>query len=124
MTALQQQLAAAETQISPVQNESDKDRLLLVSEKEQLLRELRSVRGRTEREMAIVRMRIEQLQRDIHDAFSIQNRQISERIKLNETKADVLRKLENATKLTSYLEHQLKRYDQTLAFTDLIAATS
>ena len=111
MTALQQQLAAAETQISPVQNESDKDRLLLVSEKEQLLRELRSVRGRPEREMAIVRMRIEQLQRDIHDAFSIQNRQISERIKLNETKADVLRKLENATKLTSYLEHQLKRYD-------------
>lgn len=89
-------------------------RLLLVSEKEQLLRELRSVSGRSERDMAAVRARIEQLERDIFAAFSIQNQQISERIRLNDAKADVLRKLENATKLTSLLEHQLQRCARSL----------
>ena len=84
-------------------------RLILISEKEQLLRELRSVSGRSELEMNSVRVRIEQLQRDIQDVVNIQNRQITERIKLSETKADVLRKLEKATQLTSNLETQLKR---------------
>ncbi len=39
---LQQRLASLEERISPGQLESDNDRLLLIQEKEQLLRELRS----------------------------------------------------------------------------------
>ena len=62
--------------------------------------------------MTSVRARIEQLQRDIQDAVNVQNRQITERIKLNETKSDVLSKLEKATQLTSHLETQLKRFVQ------------
>ena len=38
---LQQRLASLEERISPGQLESDNDRLLLIQEKEQLLRELR-----------------------------------------------------------------------------------
>ena len=60
--------------------------------------------------MQAVRARIEQLQRDIFNLFSAQNEQISARIRQNEMKADVLRKLENATKMTSQLEHQLQRF--------------
>ena len=45
----------------------------------------------------------------LQEAVQKQNRQIAERIKLNDSKAEVLRKLEEATKLTSFLEAQLKR---------------
>jgi hypothetical protein len=41
---LQQRLASLEERISPGQLESDNDRLLLIQEKEQLLRELRYTR--------------------------------------------------------------------------------
>ena len=41
-----QSLASLEEKINPGQLESDKDRLLLIQEKEQLLRELRSISPR------------------------------------------------------------------------------
>ena len=64
---IQQSLAALEERISPGSLESDKDRLLLIQEKEQLLRELRSItpRSRTDAEMANVRQEIGKLEMDL-----------------------------------------------------------
>ena len=73
---IQQSLAALEERISPGSLESDKDRLLLIQEKEQLLRELRSItpRSRTEAEMAAVREEIGKLEMDLSNAFEHSNR--------------------------------------------------
>ena len=73
---IQQSLAALEERISPGSLESDKDRLLLIQEKEQLLRELRSItpRSRTEQEMAAVKEEIGKLELDLSNAFEHSNR--------------------------------------------------
>ncbi len=67
--------------MSPGQLESDKDRLLLIQDKEQLLRELRSItpRSRSSREMSEVRAKIQRLERDLDDAMEVSNRCISDR---------------------------------------------
>ena len=56
-------------------------RLLLIQEKEQLLRELRSIdpKGRSEADLQPVKERITQLQNDIHYAQEITKQQIKER---------------------------------------------
>jgi hypothetical protein len=55
-----QSLASLEEKINPGELESDQDRLLLIQEKEQLLRELRSInpRSRSHQEMDKVRTRV------------------------------------------------------------------
>ena len=76
-----QGLANIEEQTAPGQLESDKDRLLLIQEKEQLLRELRSItpNSRPESEMRQVRREIEKLERDLNNAMEISNRCIADR---------------------------------------------
>ena len=56
-------------------------RLLLLQEKEQLLRELRSIdpKGRSGEEMTSIRQRITQLEYDLKHALQISNKQIQER---------------------------------------------
>lgn len=56
-------------------------RLLLLQEKEQLLRELRSIdpKGRSEDEMLTVRQRINKLEHDLRHAQEISNKQIQQR---------------------------------------------
>lgn len=56
-------------------------RLLLVQEKEQLLRELRSIdpKGRSEEEMTSIYQRIAQLEYDLKHAVEISNKEIQTR---------------------------------------------
>ena len=61
--------------------------------------------------MSQITARIQQLQHDLRMAMQISNKQIAERLKLNESKSDILQKLAEATKLTTFLEAQLKRYE-------------
>ena len=78
---IQQQLAALEERISPGQLESDQDRLLLIQEKEQLLRELRSInsRNRSKSEMNDVKMEIRKLESDLNNAMEVSNKCIADR---------------------------------------------
>jgi protein KIBRA len=78
---IEQGLATIEEQTAPGQLESDKDRLLLIQEKEQLLRELRSItpNSRPEPEMRQVALEIEKLERDLNNAMEISNRCIADR---------------------------------------------
>ncbi|XP_059174838.1 protein KIBRA-like isoform X2 [Physella acuta] len=110
MGELKFRLANIEDKMLPGQPESDRDRLLLLQEKEQLLRELRSIdpKGRSEDEMLTVRQRINKLEHDLRHAQEISNKQIQQRITLHDEKASILHQLSETTKLTSYLESQLR----------------
>ncbi|KAH9513964.1 Protein wwc2 [Bulinus truncatus] len=103
-------LANIEDKMLPGQPESDRDRLLLVQEKEQLLRELRSIdpKGRSEDDMASIRQRITKLEYDLKHAQIISNKQIQQRVTLHEEKASIMQQITETAKLTSYLESQLR----------------
>jgi len=70
-----------EERLNPGQLDSDKDRLLLIQDKEQLLRELRAVkpRSRTSEEMAGVTDKIRALEADLNKAMEVSNRCIADR---------------------------------------------
>ena len=70
-----------EERMCPGQLESDKDRLLLIQDKEQLLRELRSItpRSRSQREMMEIKNKIKNLQQDLNNAMEVSNRCIADR---------------------------------------------
>ena len=70
-----------EERMCPGQLESDKDRLLLIQDKEQLLRELRSItpRSRSQQEMTDIKNKIKNLQQDLNNAMEVSNRCIADR---------------------------------------------
>ena len=107
---IQQQLAVLEERISPGQLESDKDRLLLIQEKEQLLRELRAInlRNRSNAEMNDIRKKIQQLEADLNNAMEVSNKCIADRLKIHEDKQFLLHQLKDSMREVSTLESQLK----------------
>nr|CAH0105309.1 unnamed protein product [Daphnia galeata] len=107
---LQQKMAELEDRIAPGQSESDKDRLLLIQEKEQLLRELRSIapRSRSKTEMETVRNKIQRLEKDLSQALEASNRTIADRLKLHEEKQILLQSMRLALRNVALLEGQLR----------------
>jgi protein KIBRA len=85
---IQQKLADLEEKVQPGQVESDRDRLLLFQEKEQLLRELRSItpRMRSKEEMSGIQLECKRLEQDLNKALEMSNRAISDRLRLHEEK--------------------------------------
>uniref|UniRef100_T1HZF7 WWC1-like helical hairpin domain-containing protein n=1 Tax=Rhodnius prolixus TaxID=13249 RepID=T1HZF7_RHOPR len=80
--SIQHQLADLEEKVTPGQVESDKDRLLLFQEKEQLLRELRSItpHTRSDEEMIDIQNEIRRLEQDLNTALEMSNRAITDRV--------------------------------------------
>lgn len=109
LSDLKHKLAKVEEQMIPGQNEMDKDRLMLISEKEQLLRELRSIdmKGRSEADRNTVQKKIQQLKYDINHAAEISNKQIADRLQLQIERSNLLKELNDTTRLTTTLETQL-----------------
>ncbi|KFM62896.1 Protein kibra, partial [Stegodyphus mimosarum] len=107
---IQQDLADLEEKMSPGQTESDKDRLLLIQEKEQLLRELRSIntKGRSEGEIASIQTEICKLEQELGNAMEMSNRAIADRLKLHEQKNILLMQLRDSMRVTMSLESHLK----------------
>ncbi|KAG1662523.1 Protein kibra [Nymphon striatum] len=107
---IQQKLADLEDRVNPGQTESDKDRLLLIQEKEQLLRELRSinVKGRSESEITEIRSEISKLEQDLNVAMEMSNRAIADRLKIHEQKNLLLQQLKDLLRKTTHLESQLR----------------
>lgn len=107
---IQQQLADLEEKVTPGQTESDKDKLLLFQEKEQLLRELRSItpRTRTQQDMKKIQLEIRRLEQDLNNAFELSNKTITDRVRLHEEKQLLLQQLRNALRSMAMLEGQLK----------------
>jgi len=107
---LQQRLSSLEERISPGQLESDNDRLLLIQEKEQLLRELRSMtsRSRNKQNNEDLRQKIRKLEKDLNQATETSNRCIADRLKTHEEKQDLLQQLKVSMRSVTTLESQLK----------------
>nr|XP_022328024.1 protein WWC2-like isoform X2 [Crassostrea virginica] len=110
LSNLKYRLANIEDQMIPGQNESDKDRLMLLQEKEQLLRELKGInpKGRSAGEMKEIQQRISQLEYDLNVAVEISNKQIADRLQLHDEKSSIMQELAETTRLTSLLESQLR----------------
>lgn len=107
---IQQKLADLEEKVQPGQVESDKDRLLLFQEKEQLLRELRSItpRMRSKEEMCDIQEECKRLEQDLNNALEMSNRAIADRLRLHEEKQLLLQQLKDGLKQMTQLESQLK----------------
>ncbi|XP_012149556.2 WW and C2 domain containing protein kibra isoform X1 [Megachile rotundata] len=107
---IQQQLADLEEKVTPGQTESDKDKLLLFQEKEQLLRELRSItpRTRTQQDMKKIQSEIRRLEQDLNNALELSNKTITDRVRLHEEKQLLLQQLRDALRSMATLENQLK----------------
>lgn len=107
---IQQKLADLEEKVQPGQAESDKDRLLLFQEKEQLLRELRSItpRTRSKEEMTDIQLECKRLEQDLNNALEMSNRAIADRLRLHEEKQLLLQQLRDALRSMTLLESQLK----------------
>ncbi|KAK0082818.1 hypothetical protein PV325_009790 [Microctonus aethiopoides] len=107
---IQQQLADLEEKVTPGQTESDKDKLLLFQEKEQLLRELRSItpRTRTHQDMKKIQCEIRRLEQDLNNALELSNKTITDRVRLHEEKQLLLQQLRDALRSMAMLEGQLK----------------
>ncbi|KAG7206063.1 hypothetical protein KM043_003460 [Ampulex compressa] len=107
---IQQQLADLEEKVTPGQTESDKDKLLLFQEKEQLLRELRSItpRTRTQQDMKKIQCEIRRLEQDLNNALELSNKTITDRVRLHEEKQLLLQQLRDALRSMAMLEGQLK----------------
>ncbi|GBP17754.1 Protein kibra [Eumeta japonica] len=107
---IQQQLADLEDKVQPGQAESDKDRLLLFQEKEQLLRELRSItpRARSKQEMTDIQTECKKLEQDLKNALEMSNKCIADRLRLHEEKQLLLQQLKDALTSMTTLEGQLK----------------
>ncbi|XP_028967216.1 protein WWC2 [Galendromus occidentalis] len=103
---IQREIAELENQMAPGKTESDHDRLLLIQEKEQLLRELKSCsnsRRRDENETEIKRLTTE-----LGWAIESSNRAISDRLKMHEKKTKLLQELSDAMRHAAALEDRLK----------------
>lgn len=107
---IQQKLADLEEKVQPGQAESDKDRLLLFQEKEQLLRELRSItpRTRSKEEMSGIQLECKRLEQDLNNALEMSNRAIADRLRLHEEKQLLLQQLRDALRTMTILESHLK----------------
>lgn len=107
---IQRRLSELEESIEPGEVESDKDRLLLFQEKEQLLRELRSIcpKNRPLHEIAGIHQEIQRLENDLSKAAEMAKKNITDRLRLHEEKQNLLQNLRDALNNMASLESRLK----------------
>ncbi|KNC24994.1 hypothetical protein FF38_11826 [Lucilia cuprina] len=115
---LQQQLADHVERIEPGQLESDKDRILLIQEKEKLLNELNSIslKSRTSEEIHVIQETRRKLEEDLNEAYEATHQQINNRLRFHEEKQLLLDKLQEALKSTKMLEERLKSFSSESTF--------
>ncbi|XP_055923210.1 protein kibra [Eupeodes corollae] len=115
---LQQQLADHVERIEPGQLESDKDRLLLIQEKEKLLTELKSIsmKNKSQQEILMIAQTRRKLEEDLNEAYEATNQCIANRLRLHEEKQTLLAKLQEALKSTKMLEERLKSFSSESTF--------
>lgn len=107
---IQLQLAQLDNEAWPGRAEADWDRLQLIREKEALLQELQLISQQKRLPEALARLETERqrLEDDIHCAQAIPCQQFAERLLLQDKRSCLLKQLEEATRLTTYLHSQLK----------------
>uniref|UniRef100_A0A8C0NCE0 C2 domain-containing protein n=1 Tax=Canis lupus familiaris TaxID=9615 RepID=A0A8C0NCE0_CANLF len=107
---IQQQLTQLDNESWPGLAEADRDRLQLIKEKEALLQELQLIvqQRRPVEDVAQLEKKRKHLEKEIQRAQVSSAQSATERILLQGKKNCLLMQLEEATRLTSYLQSQLK----------------
>ncbi|KAM5221575.1 protein WWC3 [Ctenodactylus gundi] len=107
---IQQQLAQLANESWPGMAEADRDRLQLIKEKEALLQELQLIiqQRRSAEDVARLEEERQRLEEEIQRTRANSAQGATERILLQEKRNCLLMQLEEATRLTSYLQSQLK----------------
>ncbi|XP_005998282.1 protein WWC3 isoform X2 [Latimeria chalumnae] len=110
VSSLQHQLAQMDNETWPGMAEADRDRLQVIKEKEALLQELQLISQQRRSPDDIVRLEAEKrrLEEEIQRARSSSTQGAAERILLQEKRNCLLKQLEEATRLATYLQSQLK----------------
>lgn len=110
LKGLQHDLAGLEERLSPEDLQGDRDRVVLIQEKEQLLREFRSVRSYTHDPLQACELdeKINQLECDLAKALEVSNKAVAERLSLQEQRQDLLCRLRDTVRIMVGLEGQLR----------------
>ncbi|KFW84598.1 Protein KIBRA, partial [Manacus vitellinus] len=104
------QLAKLDSEAWPGVLDSERDRLILINEKEELLKELRFINPRqwTRGEVERLEMERRRLEEDLQAARDTQSKALTERLKLSSKRNQLVRELEETTRLVAMLHTQLK----------------
>lgn len=104
------QLAKLDSEAWPGVLDSERDRLILINEKEELLKEMRFISPRkwTQGEVEQLEMARRRLEKDLQAARDTQSKALTERLKLNSKRNQLVRELEEATRQVAALHSQLK----------------
>ncbi|XP_076993716.1 protein KIBRA isoform X2 [Tamandua tetradactyla] len=104
------QLAKLDSEAWPGVLDSERDRLILISEKEELLKEMRFISPRkwTQGEVEQLERARKRLEKDLQAARDTQSKALTERLKLNSKRNQLVRELEEATRQVATLHSQLK----------------
>ncbi|XP_053556223.1 LOW QUALITY PROTEIN: protein WWC2 [Bombina bombina] len=110
MANLKIELAKLDSEAWPGALDIEKEKLKLINEKEELLKELQfvSTRKRTRDEVERLEAERRRLEEDLLTVKSTPSQALAERLKLQEKKKELVKRLEEATKLATYLHSQLK----------------
>uniref|UniRef100_A0A8C0F094 WW and C2 domain containing 1 n=1 Tax=Bubo bubo TaxID=30461 RepID=A0A8C0F094_BUBBB len=104
------QLAKLDSEAWPGVLDSERDRLILINEKEELLKEMRFISPRKWTRGEVERLETERrrLEEDLQAARDTQSKALTERLKLNSKRNQLVRELEETTRLVAVLHTQLK----------------
>ncbi|NXA46322.1 KIBRA protein, partial [Nothocercus julius] len=104
------QLAKLDSEAWPGVLDSERDRLILINEKEELLKEMRFISPRKWARGEVERLETERkrLEEDLQTARDTQSKALTERLKLNSKRNQLIRELEETTRLVAMLHTQLK----------------
>ncbi|XP_063784299.1 protein KIBRA isoform X2 [Pseudophryne corroboree] len=104
------QLSKLDSEAWPGVLDSERDRLILINEKEELLKEMRFVSPRKWSQTDVERLETEKkrLEEDLQAARDTQSKALTERLKMSSKRNQLIRELEETTRLIATLHTQLK----------------
>ncbi|NXI36504.1 WWC2 protein, partial [Galbula dea] len=110
MANLKIELSKLDSEAWPGSLDVEKEKLLLINEKEELLKELQFItpRKRTPDELEQLEAERKRLEEELLSVKSTPSQALAERLKLEERRKELVKKLEETTKLTTYLHSQLR----------------
>ncbi|XP_010176276.2 protein WWC2, partial [Antrostomus carolinensis] len=110
MANLKIELSKLDSEAWPGTLDVEKEKLMLINEKEELLKELQFItpRKRTQDELEQLETERKRLEEELLSVKSTPSQALAERLKLEERRKELVQKLEETTKLTTYLHSQLR----------------
>ncbi|NXW71959.1 WWC2 protein, partial [Hirundo rustica] len=110
MANLKIELSKLDSEAWPGVLDVEKEKLMLINEKEELLKELQFItpRKRTQDELEQLEAKRKRLEEELVSVKSTPSQALAERLKLEERRKELVQKLEETTKLTTYLHSQLR----------------